>query len=269
MSKISFEDEKIDPNKWEGQVMELRDQILHRPDTNIGTTMNQERTDYIYSDEEEKIISKNIIGNRGLERFIEEILSNVIDNKTRSEEKGIKMTKIKVKFERVKDDQKKDNIRFTVWNNGKTIPISLFKDTKRYNPEMAFCNLLTSENYNDKKRRKTSGRNGLGAKLTNLFARYFKIRTYDKNQKLLYTQEISDNMRIIDKPIIQVYDNKKNEVKLDKDELKGFTEISWITDFSYFEMKSYSEDILSLFKRFCFDCSMVSKTSFIFHRIKW
>jgi len=264
MSKISFEDfidtkknkKEIDPNEWDGKSMELKDQILHRPDTYIGTTMNKERTDYIYSDEEEKIISKNIIGNRGLERFIEEILSNVIDNKTRSEEKGIKMTKIKVKLE--KDN--KNNIKFTVWNNGKTIPIKIFKGTNKYNPEMAFFTLLVSENYNDKNIRKTSGRNGYGAKLLAIFSKYVQIRTYDKNQKLLYTQTCVDNMSIINKPIIE----KKSEVKLDKDELNGFTEISWITDLSHFEMKSYSEDILSLFKRFCFDCSMVSKTPLYF-----
>jgi len=263
------EKEEINDQTWEGQTMELRDQILHRPDTYIGITVNKERIDYIYSEEDEKIISKNIIGNKGLERFLEEILSNVVDNKTRSDEKKIPMKKIKVKFQRVvptsggdkkerKDKNNKNDIRFTVWNDGKTIPIGLFKKTGRYNPEMAFCNLLTSENYDDTKKRKTSGRNGYGSKLTNIFSTNFRIRTYDKAQKLLYVQEISDNMRNINKPII----TKTKD--LPKDELNGFTEISWIPDLSYFEMKEYSDDFLSLLKKFCFDCSMVSKVPLYF-----
>lgn len=252
MTDLVFEEDNEE--KWEGKTLELRDQILLRPDTYIGITVNKERVEYIYSDEEEKIISKNIIGNKGLERFIEEILSNVVDNKTRSDEKKIPMKKIKVKFEKAN----KNDIRFTVWNDGKTIPVGLFKETKRYNPEMAFCNLLTSENYDDTVKRKTSGRNGYGSKLTNLFSKEFRIRTYDKNKKLLYTQEISDNMRIINKPVI----TKTKD--LPKDELNGFTEISWIPDLSYFEMKSYSDDFLALFKRFCFDCSMVSKVPLYF-----
>jgi DNA gyrase/topoisomerase IV subunit B len=140
-SDDEFESKNNDENEWKGEAMELRDQILHRPDTYIGATINEERIDYIYSDEDEKIISKNITGNRGLERFIEEILSNVIDNKTRSEDAKIKMNTIKVKFEKVKNN----NVRFTVWNDGKTIPIKLFKNTGKYNPEMAFFTLLVSD----------------------------------------------------------------------------------------------------------------------------
>lgn len=111
------EKEEINDQTWEGQTMELRDQILHRPDTYIGITVNKERIDYIYSEEDEKIISKNIIGNKGLERFLEEILSNVVDNKTRSDEKKIPMKKIKVKFQRVVPtsggDKKREKIKTT------------------------------------------------------------------------------------------------------------------------------------------------------------
>jgi DNA topoisomerase-2 len=251
MSKIVFEDEEnINDNSWEGKCLELHDQVLLRPDTYIGSTQNEEKTTYIYDNETNKIISKTITINPGVERLIEEVLSNVIDNKTRSDEKKIPMKKIKVYLGKDK---------FTVWNDGYTIPIKKFENSQKYCAEMAFCNLLTSTNYDDTKERKTSGRNGLGGKLVNIFSSSFEVRTYNKLQKTLYTQKCSNNMKNISPPIIT-----KNPKDLNKDDLKGFTEISWKIDFSKFEMKSYTPDILSLFKRFCYDCAMVSKVPLYF-----
>lgn len=247
MTEIVIEDEK---NKsildWDGENLPLHDQILLRPDTYIGSVKNKQKSTYIYDNETNKIIHKTITTNPGVERLLEEILSNVIDNRVRSEEKKVPMKKIKIYLGQDK---------FTIWNDGYTIPISKFKKTNKYNPEMAFFNLLTSTNYDDTKERKTSGRNGYGNKLTSIFSNETIIRTYNKTQKLLYTQKCSNNMYNIDPPVIK----KKNEVELDKDDLRGFTEISWKIDFSRFEMKEYTNDIMSLFKRFCYDCAMVSQ----------
>src|SRR5690348_4035077 len=159
-----------------------------------------------------------------MERLIQEILSNVIDNKIRSDEKGIPMKKIKIHL---------GNTEFKVWNDGYTIPIKLYKNTDRYNPEMAFFNLLTSTNYDDSKKRKTSGRNGYGSKLVSIYSNECMIRTYNKEQKLLYTQKSMNNMINVLPPIIE----KKKDVKLNRDDLRGFTEFSWKIDFKRFEMK--------------------------------
>src|SRR5579872_6229501 len=238
---IKFE---INENEeWDGKNLELKEQILLRPDTYIGSIRNEEKNTYIFDNESNKIISKTIISNAGIERLIEEILSNVIDNKIRSDEKDIPMKKIKIYLGKDK---------FTIWNDGYTIPIKNFKNTEKYNPEMAFFNLLTSTNYNDEKKRKTSGRNGYGSKLTSIFSTEFIIRTYNKEQRVLFRSKCINNMKHIFEPQIEKSPN------LDKDEKKGFTEISWKIDFSKFEMKSYTKDILALFKRFCYDCAMVS-----------
>ena len=50
-----------------------------------------------------------------------------------------------------------------------------------YVPEMIFGHLLTSSNYNDDEKKVTGGRNGYGAKLTNIFSKKFTVETASKS----------------------------------------------------------------------------------------
>ena len=70
-------------------------------------------------------------------------------------------------------------------NNGKGIPIEMHKEHGMYVPEMIFGHLLTSSNYNDQDKKVTGGRNGFGAKLTNIFSTEFIVETgdYKKNKQ--------------------------------------------------------------------------------------
>ena len=42
-------------------------------------------------------------------------------------------------------------------------------------PELVFGHLLTSDNYDDSEKKVVGGRNGYGAKLTNIFSSKFQI----------------------------------------------------------------------------------------------
>jgi len=53
---------------------------------------------------------------------------------------------------------------------------------------------LTSSNYDDKEQKVTGGRNGFGAKLTNIFSREFEISTGSSRLRKVYTQRFYDNM---------------------------------------------------------------------------
>jgi DNA topoisomerase II len=53
---------------------------------------------------------------------------------------------------------------------------------------------MTSSNYNDDKKRVTSGRNGLGVKSVNIFSTQFTIETTDTTQEKIYTQTFHNNM---------------------------------------------------------------------------
>ena len=83
-----------------------------------------------------------------------------------------------------------------VWNDGLGIPIEMNEENNLYNPELIFGHLLTSSNYDDKEDRMTSGRNGLGIKLTNVFSSWFKVNIVDASTtKQNYIKEWSVNMR--------------------------------------------------------------------------
>ena len=90
------------------------------------------------------------------------------------------MTQIKVKI-----DEKKGEI--TVWNNGKGLPIQVHTQEKIYVPELVFGHMLTSSNYDDSVKKVTGGRNGFGAKLTNVFSKKFTITTADSQRGKIYT----------------------------------------------------------------------------------
>lgn len=64
------------------------------------------------------------------------------------------------------------------------IPVAIHKEHKVYVPELIFGHLLTSDNYDDEEQRVTGGRNGFGAKLTNIFSKEFSVECADSHRKL-------------------------------------------------------------------------------------
>lgn len=48
-----------------------------------------------------------------------------------------------------------------------------------YIPQLAFGTLMTSTNYDDEEERVTGGRNGFGAKLTNIYSQKFSVEVVE------------------------------------------------------------------------------------------
>ncbi len=63
---------------------------------------------------------------------------------------------------------------------------------KLYIPQLIFGKLLTSSNYDDSKKRITGGKNGFGAKLTNIFSTKFVIDIVTDGEH--YYQQFTNNM---------------------------------------------------------------------------
>jgi len=123
--------------------------IIDIPDTYIGSVEKTDVDTWIYNEETEKIIYKNIKYIPGLYKIFDEVLVNAIDQHVRTEndEKIInKVNTIKVNF-----DIEKNII--SVYNNGEGIPIVEHKEHNVWVPELIFGHLLTSSNYdkNEKK----------------------------------------------------------------------------------------------------------------------
>ena len=106
-----------------------------------------------------------------------------------------------MKYIRVNIDREKNEI--IVKNGGKGIPVKIHKEHNIYVPELIFGNLLTSSNYDDNIKKVTGGRNGYGAKLTNIFSKKFIVETVDSDRKKYYKQIFSNNMLEKTEPIIE------------------------------------------------------------------
>jgi len=71
-----------------------------------------------------------------------------------------------------------------IMNNGKSLPIKKHQKEKMYIAELVFGNLLTGSNFDDNDKKVTGGRNGIGAKITNIFSKLFRVETVSNNKKL-------------------------------------------------------------------------------------
>jgi DNA topoisomerase-2 len=215
--------------------------ILDVPDTYIGTTDEKEEDMWIYNlndDNGAKIIKKTIKYVPGLYKIFDEILVNARDHIVRSKTCNC----IKVNID-------KESGQITVWNNGDGIEVEIHKEHNIYIPEMIFGELLTSSNYDKKEKKITGGKNGYGAKLTNIYSKEFEVETLDSNNGKLFYQRWTNNMYDKEKPLI------KNAKKS-----KSYTKISFVPDYDRFNLSGLTDDIIALMKKRVYDIAMCSGT---------
>ena len=232
---------------------------LKRPDTYIGSTKTISAETYIYDDEENRAVKKMIDFNPGLFNIIREILSNVIDNVWRSTEAGTPMKKIEIRL-----DTEKGSI--CIWNDGYCIPVKKedfeYKDhrtgkvhTERMYPaESFFGDMLSGTNYDDDEIRKTSGRNGMGSKATNVFSTEFIVEHTSTDDKKKFEQTFTKNGSKRSEPKIVPYRNKT-----------GYTSITFTPDYEYFgypgkEDEDYAMDdnLVALIKLYAYEVAMIT-----------
>jgi DNA topoisomerase II len=216
------------------------EQILKAPDTYIGSIEPQE--DLIPVMAESGIFTnKALTIVPGLYKIFDEIIVNAADNKVRF---PAETDTIKVTFE--------ENGSISVWNNGRGIPVEMHPQYNVYAPELIFGNLLTSSNY-DKKGKLTGGKNGLGAKLTNIYSTTFTVETMDSSRGKKYKQTWTENMYTKGKP------------KITQCKVKGdYTCITFTPDYERFGLKGLDEDHKSLFERRVYDLAATVKDTKIF-----
>ncbi|CAB9530088.1 DNA topoisomerase 2 top-2 [Seminavis robusta] len=93
--------------------------------------------------------------------------------------------------------------KIQVYNNGKGIPIQIHKEENMYVPELIFGNLMSGSNFVESEKRLTGGKNGFGAKLTNIFSKSFTVETLDSQTQQRYTQTWYNNMTECGQPVIE------------------------------------------------------------------
>ena len=227
MKKKNYE--KVDPI----------DHILLRPDMYVGSTTSKDKDEYVCEknkDDVLKIVKKKIHTSAAILRIFVEILSNAVDNVSE------KCTFIRV------DIDKKSGLT-TVCNDGEHIPIEINEKEKMYNHTLIFGNLLTGSNYDDTINRTVSGKNGVGAKVCNVFSVVFKVEGYDPIHMRRFNQVWKNNMKEAGQPIVD--DNIKENF--------GYTEVSYVPDFKRFGLDGYTDDLIALYTKYVVDAAMLTK----------
>jgi DNA topoisomerase-2 len=96
------------------------------------------------------------------------------------------------------------------------------KEHNIYVPELVFGHLLTGTNFDDEEKKVTGGRNGFGAKLTNIYSKMFCVECGDSKRKKKFKMTWNNNMSSKSMPEIKEY---KGE---------DYVKVSFIPDYERF-----------------------------------
>ena len=232
---------------------ELQTHIYNTPDTYVGGCDLICEKLFVYDSVNDKIVEKEIEYIPALFNIYNEILVNAKDQCTRLNGLYSKDKSVNVVSE-IKVEINPENGEISIMNNGDGIDVAEHPKEKKngkpiYIPQLIFGELLTSTNYNKNEQKVVGGKNGYGAKLTNIFSKSFKLETVDAKRKKKYTQLFRGNMKIINKPKISDYSGKP------------YTKITWTADFKRFGLENYSEDMINLMMRRVYDIAGITEKS--------
>lgn len=194
-----------------------REHILELPDTYIGSTDTHAESRWVFDDTATKMVYKAVDFNPGFYKLFDEILVNARDALVRSTTEAgrtpIKHIDITVAT---------NPLKITVENDGDGIPVEMHPTEKVWAPELIFGHLLTSGNYAKGEEKIVGGKNGYGAKLTNIFSTSFTVETRSVKHGQKYSQTWTKNMSVAGKPSVRA------------DKAKGFVKISYEPDLTRF-----------------------------------
>jgi DNA topoisomerase-2 len=217
--------------------------ILDNPDTYVGSVEKIESDMWIMSENDEKIIEKNISYIPGLFKLFDEGIVNCRDHVVRMQtrinsksENAMPVTHIDVSIE--------PDGTITMTNDGNGIDIA--QKDGIWIPELVFGHLRTSTNYNKDEKKIVGGKNGFGFKLVLIWSTYGRVETVDHIRGLKYIQEYKNNLDEICKPSITKCKNKP------------YTKIIFKPDYARFGLDGLTPDILSLLKKRVYDISAVT-----------
>ena len=201
--------------------------VLTVPGRYIGSITPKTSEEYII--ENDHFLKQEITYIPAILTLFREVLSNSIDEFTRTE--GKFANKIDVS---ISDDRRV----ISVSDNGRGLPHEPEEKTGLPQSLIAFTRLKSGTNFKEKTT--SIGQNGEGVSLVNIFSKKFKVETSDGVKKTLIV--CSDNL-------------SKQEYKLTKNNTK-FTEVSFELDFERFNIENIDDIHFSLINKILIDMSI-------------
>ena len=215
---------------------ELRDHIYELPDTYAGSSDAQTIETYLFSDATGTMEKRAITYVPVLYKCFDEVLVNALDQAMRmkgSTDAGVKPVRnIKVNVDRATGVVE-------VFNDGDGVDVEKHPQFDIYVPELIFGELLTSTNYDKSEEKVVGGKNGLGAKLANIFSKTFSVETLDHRRHRLYKQTWRDNMTVREAPAVRAAGTKA----------APYTRVRFLLDFARFGVEGLTDDLFDLFRR--------------------
>jgi len=209
--------------------------ILKRPDSYVGPVSRIGEPYWVY--ENGHFEKKTVVYSPALLKIFDEILVNAIDRNSLYPKN---VTSLSVSIDKTSGE-------ITIENNGPLggIAVKMHEKEGLWNPELTFGHLLTSTNYDDTQKRVVGGRNGYGAKLTNVYSTKFSVKIKDGENKCVYTQEWSDNMKNCHTPKIKKYAGATSSVC-----------VTFVPDWKRFGMSGMDESIYKIFEKRVYDANI-------------
>lgn len=216
--------------------------VYELPDSYVGSVDSTELETYIVNENNE-VLLKKIDYVPALFKIYDEILVNAEDQYIREmKSKTFPVTQIHITID-------VESNCISVMNDGKGIPVHKMKEYKKYPAELIFGELLTSSNYDKNEEKVTGGKNGYGAKLTNIFSTRFCVESVDHVRKLRLSQTYTNNMKTKNAPIVEPYDGHP------------YTKITFYPDLARFDLTTISEDMVGLMKKRAYDVAAWTDSS--------
>ena len=224
--------------------------ILDNPNMYIGSTEKIDSNLWVFNEQTQKMLLKQIEYIPALYKLFDEVLVNSRDHVVRmiqsTTEDKLNVSYIKVNI----TDIETTGGTITLTNDGDGIDIIKHTEYGIYIPELIFANLRTSTNYNKDEKRTVGGVNGIGVKLVFIWSSYAKIETVDHRRKLKYTQEFRDNLNEITTPKIVAYSGKP------------YTKITFRPDYARLGIPAgLTPDLIALFKKRTYDIAGITDHS--------
>src|SRR6056300_1170233 len=214
--------------------------VLKRPDSYVGPVDLSTEPYWILNGK--KFEKKNLKYSPALLKIFDEILVDAIDRNSLHPKN---VTAISVSID-------KETGAVTIENNGPLGGIGIkFNDKENvWNPELVFGHLLTSNNYDDNQKRIVGGRNGYGAKLTNIYSSDFSIAIKDHETKQTYTQKWSRNMSVCEPPKIKKHTGATSSVA-----------VTFTPDWGRFKMSKMDNSIYKIFQKRVWDANICTSAN--------
>ena len=222
-----------------------KEHILDNPDTYIGSVENVDTQGYIFDNTINGLIQKQYNFIPGLYKLFDEAIVNCRDHAIRMKQAMASCKSNTLPLSLI-DVSISDDGTMSFTNDGNGIDIEKHPTYDIWIPEMIFAHLRTGTNYNKEEKKIVGGKNGFGAKLIFIWSVEGELETVDHVRGLKFTQKYSNNLDIIEPPVIKKFRGKP------------YTRITFKPDYARLQKVGLSHDELALFKKRVYDIAAVT-----------